>query len=72
MKLLPLGPLMLKQITVNGIGVGHRRALEDLVRAVDATGLRPVIDGRYRLAALAAALDHLERGAFGKIVVTPG
>lgn len=69
---LPLGPLMLKQLTLNGIGVGHRRALEDLVRAVDATGLRPVIDGRYSLAELPAALDHLERGAFGKIVVTPG
>lgn len=69
---LPLGPLMLKQLAVNGIGVGHRRALEDLVRAVDATGLRPVIDGRYSLAELPAALDHLARGAFGKIVVTPG
>ncbi|CAA0110860.1 Alcohol dehydrogenase [Starkeya nomas] len=69
---LPLGPLMLKQLTLNGIGVGHRRALEDLVRAVDTAGLKPVIDARYRLEELPAALDHLERGAFGKIVVTPG
>lgn len=67
---LPLGPLMLKQIALNGIGVGHRRALEDLVRAVDAARLKPVIDARYGLDALPAALDHLERGAFGKIVVT--
>ncbi len=69
---LPLGPLMLKQLVVNGIGVGHRRSLEELVRAVDATGLQPVIDGRYPLEALPDALDHLERGAFGKIVVTCG
>lgn len=69
---LPLGPLMLKQLTLNGIGVGHRRALEDFVRAVDATGMTPVIDGRYALAELPAALDHLARGAFGKIVVTSG
>lgn len=69
---LPLGPLMLKQLTLNGIGVGHRRSLEDLVRAVDATGLKPVIDARYGFEDLPAALDHLERGAFGKIVVTPG
>lgn len=69
---LPLGPLMLKQLTLNGIGVGHRRALEDLVRAVDTARLAPVIDARYRLEELPAALDHLERGAFGKIVVTPG
>lgn len=65
----PAGPLMLKNLTVQGIGVGHRRALEDLVAAVDRTGLKPVIDRRYPLADLPAALDHLDRGAFGKIVV---
>ena len=63
------GPLMLKNLTVQGIGVGHRRALEDLVAAVDRTGIKPVIDRRYPLADLPAALDHLDRGAFGKIVV---
>ncbi len=65
----PVGPLMLKGLTVQGIFVGHRRALEDLVAAVDRTGLKPVIDRRYPLADLPAALDHLERGAFGKIVI---
>ncbi|OLN27622.1 Alcohol dehydrogenase [Desulfovibrio sp. DV] len=62
-------PLMLKDVTVQGIGTGHRRALEDLVRAVDRTGMKPVIDTRYQLADLSAALDHLDRGAFGKIVI---
>jgi len=57
--------------TVQGIGVGHRRALEDLVRAIDVNGLRPVIAARYDFDALPRALDHLARGAFGKIVVTP-
>jgi NADPH:quinone reductase-like Zn-dependent oxidoreductase len=28
-----------------------------------------VIDSRYPLADLAAAFDHLDRGAFGKIVI---
>ncbi|HEY0207537.1 NAD(P)-dependent alcohol dehydrogenase [Acerihabitans sp.] len=65
----PVMPLMLKDVTIQGIGTGHRRALEDLVRAVDRTGLRPVIDTRYPLAELYRALDHLDRGAFGKIVV---
>jgi NADPH:quinone reductase-like Zn-dependent oxidoreductase len=60
---------MLKNLTVQGIGVGHRRALEDLVAAVDRTGIKPVIDARYPIADLPAALDHLDRGAFGKIVV---
>lgn len=65
----PAGPLMLKNLTVQGIGVGHRRALEDLVAAVDRTSMKPVIDRRYPLADLPAALDHLDRGAFGKIVL---
>ena len=63
------GNLMLKSATVQGIRVGHRRALEDLVRAVDVMALKPVIDRRYALEDVPAALDHLERGPFGKIVI---
>lgn len=65
----PVGPLMLKHLTIHGIGVGHRRALEDLVAAIDQTGLKPVIANRYPLADLSDALDHIDRGPFGKIVV---
>ena len=65
----PSGPLLLKSPTIQGIAVGHRRALEDLVRAVDKIGLKPVIDRRYDFHELGAALDHLDRGPFGKIVL---
>lgn len=65
----PVGPLLLKSATIQGILVGHRRAQEDLVRAVDRVGLKPVIERRYGFADLPAALDHLDRGAFGKIVI---
>ncbi len=65
----PATPLMLKAVTVQGIVTGHRRALQDLVSAVDRTGLKPVVATRYSLADLSAALDHLERGPFGKIVI---
>lgn len=65
----PVMPLMLKGLTVHGIGTGHRRALEDLVAAVDRAALRPVIDTRYPMTTLPEALDHLDRGPFGKIVV---
>jgi NADPH:quinone reductase-like Zn-dependent oxidoreductase len=58
-----------KKLTIDGIQVGHRRALEDFVRAIDRTGIKPVIDGEYALADLPAALNHLERGPFGKVVV---
>ncbi|MGJ7529108.1 zinc-dependent alcohol dehydrogenase family protein [Variovorax sp. GB1P17] len=62
--------MVLGRVTVQGIGVGHRRALEDLVRAIDVNALKPVIAASYGFDALPAALDHLERGAFGKIVIT--
>lgn len=68
----PVGPLMLKGLTVQGIGVGHRRALEDFVRAVDRLALKPVIGARYGLAELPEALAALDRGPFGKLVVTMG
>ena len=67
---LPAGELLLKSPVIQGIGVGHRRALEDFVRAVDVTGLKPVIEHRYRFNQLEQALEHLDRGAFGKIVLT--
>ncbi|AQT82679.1 alcohol dehydrogenase [Mycolicibacterium litorale] len=62
-------PLMLKDARIQGVATGHRRALEDLVAAVDRAGLRPVIDSRYPLAELPMALDRLTRGPFGKIVI---
>jgi NADPH:quinone reductase-like Zn-dependent oxidoreductase len=65
----PVGQLMLKSLTIQGIGVGHRRSLEEFVRAVDRVALKPVIDARYALSDLPRALDHLDRGPFGKIVI---
>jgi NADPH:quinone reductase-like Zn-dependent oxidoreductase len=62
--------MVLGRVTVQGIGVGHRRALEDLVRAIDVNALKPVIAAQYGFDELPAALDHLERGPFGKVVVT--
>ena len=67
---LSAGELLLKSPVIQGIGVGHRRALEDFVRAVDVTGLKPVIEHRYRFNELEQAFEHLDRGAFGKIVLT--
>lgn len=62
-------PLLLGRHVIQGIGVGHRRALEDLVRAVDHLRLAPVVEQEYRFEQLPEALAHLERGAFGKVVV---
>lgn len=55
--------------TIQGISVGHRRALEEMVRAIDVNGLQPVIAVEYGADAVPEAFAHLERGAFGKVVV---
>jgi NADPH:quinone reductase-like Zn-dependent oxidoreductase len=55
--------------TVQGISVGHRRALEDMVRAIDVNHLKPVIAAEYGCDAVHEALAHLAQGAFGKVVV---
>ena len=68
----PAVPLLLKSPIIQGIAVGHRRALEDFVQAIDRTGLKPVIQQRYGFDAMPEALDAFERGPFGKIVVEVG
>jgi NADPH:quinone reductase-like Zn-dependent oxidoreductase len=62
-------PVLYKQVRIRGVLVGHRRAAEDFVTAVDTVKLKPVIDGHYGLQDLQSALAHLERGPFGKVVV---
>jgi NADPH:quinone reductase-like Zn-dependent oxidoreductase len=65
----PAMPLMLKDVTIHGIGTGSRKALERLARAVDRAGIKPVVDSRYSLVDLSRAFDHLDRGPFGKVVI---
>lgn len=65
----PAGPVLRKGLTLQGIGVGHRRSLEDMIGAIDRLDIKPVIDARYAFSELPDALDHLDRGAFGKIVI---
>jgi NADPH:quinone reductase-like Zn-dependent oxidoreductase len=62
------GALMAKQARLHGLIVGNRRQQIDFVRALEATGLRPVIDRSFGLAEMADAFRYEESGAhFGKI-----
>lgn len=40
-------PMMLKRAIIQGVSVGHRRAFEDMNRAIDEHGIKPVIDRVY-------------------------
>ncbi len=65
---VPTAALMSKQARLQGLIVGSRRDQLDFVRAIDATGLRPVVDRGFALAGIADAFRHEEAGAhFGKI-----
>jgi alcohol dehydrogenase len=55
---------------VRSIGVGDRAALEDLVRAVSAAGIRPVIDQVFGFDEAKGAFERLKSAAHvGKIVI---
>jgi NADPH:quinone reductase-like Zn-dependent oxidoreductase len=65
-------PLVQKRLVIEGIQVGHRRSLEDMVDAIGRIGLKPVIDSEFPMADLPLALERLELGPFGKVVVNTG
>lgn len=70
---IPTAKLMGKQGRLQGVSVGSRRDQVDMIAAIEANGLRPVIDRRFALEDLAAAFRHQESGAhFGKICVDIG
>jgi NADPH:quinone reductase-like Zn-dependent oxidoreductase len=67
---VPTVQLMGKQIRLIGITVGTRRQQQDMIRAINQNGMKPVIDRHFPLAELGAAFRHQESGThFGKICV---
>jgi len=65
----PIMPLLGSRASIVAVAVGPRRALEDLVRMIDHHGIKPVIDATYAFAQVPEAFAHLNRGAFGKVVI---
>lgn len=65
---VPTAALMAKQARLQGLIVGSRRQQQDFVRAIDATGIRPVVDRRFPLGELAEAFRFQQSsGHFSKI-----
>ncbi|WP_109473848.1 zinc-binding dehydrogenase [Ornithinimicrobium cavernae] len=60
------------QLRVQGSTMGNLEQLRQVVRLVEQTGLRPVIDRVIPLADAASGIGALHRGeVFGKVVLTP-
>lgn len=65
-------PLMLRRAVIQGISVGHRRAFEAMSTAFERHRIKPVIEHVYAFDEARAAFAHLDRGPFGKVVVSMG
>jgi NADPH:quinone reductase-like Zn-dependent oxidoreductase len=67
---LPLSLMMIKNARLQGVLVGSRRQQQDMVRGIEAGGLKPVIDKIFGLDAVPDAFRHEESGQhFGKICI---
>jgi NADPH:quinone reductase-like Zn-dependent oxidoreductase len=67
---VPITALVGGNLRVIGIAVGSREQQLAMIRAIDANGIRPVVDSSYPLEELADAFRHQESGRhFGKICV---
>jgi len=63
-------PVLMKQVRVQGILVGHRQGFEAMCRAFAAGGVRPVVDRVFPFTEVRAAFDHLASGAHvGKVCI---
>jgi NADPH:quinone reductase-like Zn-dependent oxidoreductase len=56
----PMVDLVLNSTTIHGVSVGSHASQLAMVEAIEAVGIRPVIDSRFPLGSLADAFAHQE------------
>jgi len=65
---VPTAVIMSKNIAVKGVTVGSRQEQEEMIRALEVSTIRPVIDSTFPLDGIATAFAHqLSQKHFGKI-----
>ncbi|HKX52733.1 MAG TPA: NAD(P)-dependent alcohol dehydrogenase [Nitrosospira sp.] len=65
---LPLLSVLTRQLRLQGLVVGSRRHQIEMIRAIEATGVRPIIDRHFPLEELVEAFRYQETNRhFGKI-----
>lgn len=68
---LPLVQALVRQIRLQGVLVGSRAQQQAMVRAIEANGLRPVVDKHFELEHIVDAFRYQESNRhFGKICLT--
>jgi NADPH:quinone reductase-like Zn-dependent oxidoreductase len=65
-----LGPIVARQVRLQGVTVGHRDGYEAMLAAMAQHEIRPVLGRQFAFAELKEALDHLRAGGhFGKTLI---
>ena len=59
---MPFAIVQAKRLRLQGVTVGCRRDQLDMIRAIEAADLHPVIDRAFGLADIADAFDHMRGG----------
>ncbi len=65
---IPLVPALVKQIRLQGVLVGSRQQQQEMIRAINSTGLKPVISKQFAVEDIVEAFQYQESNRhFGKI-----
>ncbi|MFG6518282.1 NAD(P)-dependent alcohol dehydrogenase [Sulfitobacter sp. 1A13496] len=65
-----LGPIVARQVRLQGVTVGHRDGFEAMLRAMAQHNMRPVLGETFKFDQLKEALTHLRAGGhFGKTLI---
>lgn len=68
---VPTAEIFKAQLKISGISVGNRRQQQDMIRALNGSVTRPVIDQTFELEAISDAFRYLEsQQHFGKICLS--
>ncbi|MFB1479208.1 NAD(P)-dependent alcohol dehydrogenase [Corallococcus sp. RDP092CA] len=63
-------PILMQNLRVQGVFVGHRQSFEAMTRAFALHDVHPVVDRVFPFAEARAAFEHMKQGAhFGKLVI---
>ena len=64
-----LGSMMFPGVILQGVAVGSRQHMANLLTFLETHQIQPIIDTVYDFHDLSAALGHLDRGPMGKVVI---
>jgi alcohol dehydrogenase len=67
---LNLGPVVTRHVRMQGVTVGSRDGLIEMIRAISHARIKPVVDRVFALADIKGALEYLRSGQhFGKVCI---